>query len=70
MDILNEMKASMLIMSHLSDSQELIGFMCGSSAIEEINFAKFVLMKHPNTNDIVNAGELWKEFEEWKKNRK
>ena len=65
---MNEMKASLLVMSHLSDVQELIN-MGGNSlkcANEQINFAKFVLLKHPNLDEIVNADELWVKFSEWK----
>jgi len=65
---MNEMKASLLIMSHLSDAQELIsrGGNSVKCANEEINFAKFVLLRHPNLDEIVNADELWMKFSEWK----
>ena len=55
-------KASIVIMSHLSDSQHLIV----SSAIDKIhnhiNFAKFVVSKFPDTQVDIDADALWTEF--------
>ena len=50
------MKASMVVMSHLSDAQEMIGFVCGDSAVESINFAKYVIS--------VTNGDLTQEIDE------
>lgn len=78
MSILSEMSVSMLIMSHLSDAQELNHHAIVEptrkelleKSNDEINFAKFVLMKHPNTKDIVDADVLWQQYMEWKERRK
>ncbi|HLO91586.1 MAG TPA: hypothetical protein VK172_10525 [Lentimicrobium sp.] len=49
------MKAQMVVMSHLSDAQELIGFTCGSEASDRINFAKYIILK--------TDGDLTKEID-------
>ena len=32
-------------MSHLSDAQEMISFCCNGSAVESVNFAKYVILQ-------------------------
>ena len=60
---MNECKASIVVMSHLSDAQELIGYVCGSSAIEDINFAKYIILHcKGDLNQDINPDELYKEF--------
>lgn len=63
-----KMKASMLVMSHLSDSQEIInmgGFnlLTHRTASDEINFAKFVILYcKGDLNMEVDADVLWENF--------
>lgn len=78
MSILNEMSVSLLIMSHLSDAQELNRHAIVEptrkelleKSNDEINFAKFVMNKHRDLNEIVDADILWNQFMEWKEKRK
>ena len=63
------MKASakMVIMSHLSDVQELVSMLDDhpgtiASINRRINFAKFVLLRSNNVKEEVDADELYKEF--------
>ena len=58
------MKASMLVMSHLSDAQELNTFNNHEYEVnEQINFAKFVISKcKGNLNIEVDPDDLWKKF--------
>ena len=67
------MKASTVVMSHLSDSQELISFSCGSEgtdksnyakfATDRINFAKFIIMRcNGDLNQEIDADALYTEF--------
>ena len=54
------MKASLFIMSHLSDAQETSNPL---NASHHINFAKFLLLKYPNTDSVVeDIDEDYKEF--------
>ena len=59
-------KASMVIMSHLSDAQELISFENAHSldANESINFAKFLILKYTNTDTEIDPDLEYKEFTE------
>jgi hypothetical protein len=60
---MEKIKASMVVMSHLSDAQELISYCCGSSASEDINFAKYVILQTKgDLNQEINADEMYKEF--------
>ena len=55
------LKARMVIMSHLSDAQHLME----SSVIDanlRINFAKFLLLKFPNTDVEINPESEWEQF--------
>ncbi len=55
---------SMLIMSHLSDAQELIG-MCGkeSQLHQQINFAKWLLSRYKDTSVEIDNDTANKEWE-------
>jgi hypothetical protein len=56
-------KAQMVVMSHLSDAQELIGIGRGDEASKRINFAKFIMFKcSGDLNTEINLDELWDEF--------
>jgi hypothetical protein len=58
-----EMSAKMVVMSHLSNAQEEIGFMVGSSAIESINFAKYVIIETKgNLNQDIDADAMYSKF--------
>lgn len=53
----------MVVMSHLSDAQELINYSCGSSANEDINFAKYVILQcKGDLTQEINPDEMYKEF--------
>lgn len=58
------MSAKMVVMSHLSNAQEEIGFMVGSSAIESINFAKYVIIETKgNLNQDIDADAMYSNFQ-------
>lgn len=62
------LKVKMIIMSHLSDVQDTLGFSDYSqSEIKDqrhrLNFAKFLLLKHPNTEVEVDPEVEAEEFE-------
>ncbi len=72
-----KLKVKMIIMSHLSDVQELQAnthrrleavFSCEGNINQQINnrinFAKFLLLKYPDTNIEVDAEEEYKLFTE------
>ena len=46
------------VASHLSDAQELIALGLSKQAIREINYAKAILFKHPDTTEEVSEEEL------------
>ncbi len=57
------MKACTAVLSHLSDSQELISFVCGAEATDRINFAKFIIMRcDGDLNQDIDADALYTEF--------
>jgi hypothetical protein len=57
------MKASMVVMSHLSDAQEMISYVCGSSASEEINFAKYIILQTKgDLNQEIDADQMYLSF--------
>lgn len=57
------MKASFVVMSHLSDAQEMISYVCGSSASESINFAKYIILQTKgDLNQMIDADKMYKEF--------
>ena len=51
-------KASMVIMSHLSDIQEI----SDQETRQKINFAKFLLLKYKNTDTEIDPNKEWSEF--------
>ncbi len=58
-------KVQLVIMSHLSDAQECIGVgMSQEGANRNINFAKFLIQRYPNTLDKIDPD---KEYEDFKK---
>lgn len=58
-------KASLVVMSHLSDAQELISYMVGSSAIDDINFVKYIILKTKgDLTQEIDADALYGEFRE------
>lgn len=65
-------KASMVVMSHLSDAQVLIGHQSNTVwANDHINFAKFVIMKcKGDLTQEIDADKLWLEFSNSKFNNK
>ncbi len=52
------MKVNQVIMSLLSDAQELISFGQAYQATKTINFAKTLLLKYPCTNEEITNEEL------------
>ena len=46
------------IASHLSDAQELMGMGLKKEANREINYAKAILFKHPDTRGELDEEEL------------
>ena len=64
-----DIKALMVIMSHLSDAQEMLNMIddhkFAAVISDEINFAKFVLLKtNGNTNSKIDADKMYKEYKE------
>ena len=58
-----KLTASLVVMSHLSDAQEMIGQPNPQWANDNINFAKFLIMKClSDLTQEVDADELWSEF--------
>jgi len=56
-------KASIVVMSHLSDSQAIIRHTSGVDAIKHINFAKYVILKtNGDLNQEIDPDKLWSEF--------
>lgn len=59
-----ELKIGMVIMSHLSDAQELLNF-DKVKANNHINFAKLLVMNYPNTDTVVKEetlNQLWQKI--------
>ena len=59
-----ELKIGMVIMSHLSDAQELLNF-DKAKANNHINFAKLLVMNYPNTDTVVKEetlNQLWQKI--------
>ena len=58
-----KLKASLVVMSHLSDAQEMISHSNLVWANDHINFAKYVIMKcKGDLIQEIDADELWNEF--------
>ncbi|MDZ7785979.1 MAG: hypothetical protein U5L95_02550 [Candidatus Saccharibacteria bacterium] len=57
------MKASMVVMSHLSDAQEIISHTNGDEATKRINFAKFIILRTGgDLTQEIDPDALWEEF--------
>ena len=55
-----ETKASFIVMSHLSDAQELIN---PANARLNINFAKFIILETSgNLNMLIDADLMWERY--------
>lgn len=62
-----KISVQMAIMSHLSDAQEMIGIslpQIREKANKEINFAKHLLLKYPDTSVELSNEELNDEWHE------
>jgi len=56
-------KASIVVMSHLSDAQELTLNSSGIEAIKHINFVKFIILQcNGDLNQEIDADKLWAKF--------
>jgi hypothetical protein len=58
-------KASLIIMSALSDAQEEIGnasYSGQNTMLDKTNFAKFLILKYPNTNTKIDADAEFSDF--------
>lgn len=65
------MTAKMVVMSHLSDAQEMIRFMVGSSAIEGIDFAKYVILQTKgDLNQEIDADAMYAKFSDMMRARR
>ena len=57
------LKASLVVMSHLSDAQEMISHSNSVWANDHINFAKYVIMKcKGDLNKEIDADEFWTKY--------
>ena len=58
------MKASMVVMSHLSDAQEKINMGCALNGVtHEINFAKYIILQTKcDLNQEINPEEMYTNF--------
>lgn len=55
--------AKLVVMSHLSDAQELMNNAGNREAQTRINFAKFIILRcNGNLNQEIDADALWAEF--------
>ena len=58
-----KVKASMVVMSHLSDAQEIITHTSGVEATKRINFAKFIILRtNGDLTQEIDPDALWEEF--------
>ena len=59
-----ETKASLIVMSHLSDAQECLGAgMSQENANRNINFAKFIILEcKGDLNQLIDADLIWEKF--------
>jgi len=56
-------KAQLIIMSHLSDAQQLMNHAGNREAMHHINFAKFLIMyTGGDLNQEVDPDEMWEKF--------
>jgi hypothetical protein len=66
------LKASMVVMSHLSDTQEQLSWELNRAeredAIKRINFAKFVILQTKgDLTQEIDADGMWEKFNETQK---
>lgn len=56
-----EITVALVAVSHLSDCQELSGSDLYSTLTrhQRINFVKYLLIKYPETSQLINAEEEW-----------
>ena len=53
----------MVVMSHLSDAQEMISYSCGSEASDRINFAKYIILKTGgDLNQEIDADQMYTDY--------
>ena len=60
-----EIKAQIVIMSHLSDIQEMQNNLHGSNEKDinhKINFVKFLIQRYPNTLDTLDPDKNYEDF--------
>ena len=64
-------RASIIIMSHLSDSQHLLDYENSQEEVNtRLNFAKFLIMKFPDTTKEIDAEVEYEAFQEKSKQLK
>ena len=66
-----KIRTSIVIMSHLSDVQEMLNMLddhkFASAINDKVNFAKYVLMKsNGNVNQEIDADEMYNKFLNWR----
>jgi len=60
--------AKLVIFSHLSDAQELIGYSDGLEASKRINFAKYVILQTSgDLNTLIDPIKMYEDFLTFKK---
>src|ERR1035437_1526919 len=57
-----KIKASLVVMSHLSDAQEMLSHSNLIWGNDHINFAKYVILRHRDLNKEIDPDLLWNEF--------
>lgn len=55
-------KVRLVVMSHLSDIQEMVNMRDTQEIRERINFVKYLILKHSNLNDEIIPDEEWQKF--------
>ena len=55
-------KASLIVMSHLSDAQEMLSHSNLVWANDHINFAKYVILRIRDLNKEIDAEILWLDY--------
>jgi hypothetical protein len=60
---MNTEKAQMVVMSHLSDAQEMAAIHCPHTSDSHINFAKYIILNcKGDLNQEIEPDTLWAEF--------
>jgi hypothetical protein len=57
-----KIKASIVVMSHLSDAQVELSLGLKLSVDSHINFVKYIVVRYNDLNTEIDADELWSEF--------